>query len=50
MGSDIVFDSAFAPTMTINEDDGKADLDWDAFHQVVDAPFNQRQIVASSHS
>ena len=46
MGSDIVFDSAFAPTMTINEDDGKADLDtpegwaWVEVAGAASAPFH----------
>ena len=49
MSSDIVFDSRFAPTMKVSEN-GQANLAWEAFHELRDAPFNSRQFVASSHS
>ena len=39
----------FAPTMKVSEN-GQANLAWEAFHELRDAPFNSRQFVASSHS
>ena len=49
MAGDIAFDCAFAPTMSVN-DDGRAQLSWERFHELLEVAFNQKQIVASSHS
>ena len=49
MGDDFAFDLGFAPTMSISAE-GHASLAWEQFHEMVDVPFNSRQIVASSHA